>query len=109
MALTAMHMTVGLIQPHKGYNFHDAYSDHIQGGVGGFTGLLSELQQYAEESERLLVERDPEDFPGVYDYEVSEEFGAWFGRYMAEHGEVPPSKVGKAHLASMIVAFFNQA
>jgi len=107
MACTAMHMTVGLMGPAKDYNFHDAYSDKIADEVGGFVGLIAELQQYAVESERILAERDPEDFPGVYDYEVSEPFGLWFGKHMGEIGEVPSVAYGKAKLAEMIVEFFR--
>ena len=43
------------------------------------TGMLetvSELAAYAEISEREIIAREPQDFPGVYDYEVSEGFGA---------------------------------
>ena len=48
-------------------------------------------------------------YPGVFDYEVSSYFGAWFGEYILEHGgDEPPKIEAYAWLVKEIGTFFTQ-
>lgn len=77
----------------------------------GCLELCQEVVQYAELSEMLLdaaftvVEKD---FPGVYDYEVSEPFGKWCRGHI-ECQMLGPSidkRAASAKLAEMVYDFF---
>ena len=72
----------------------------------GHLSLVAELMDYAPMADRLC-ESYPE-HPGVFDYEVTEPFGEWFGRYVLEHNNVPDQKVAKAQLVMMSNTYFNQ-
>lgn len=50
----------------------------------GMIGLVSEATHYAAPLAAIVENavNDGYDMPGVFDYEVSEEFGAWFGEYI---------------------------
>ncbi|MEJ1959751.1 MAG: hypothetical protein WDM70_10295 [Nitrosomonadales bacterium] len=49
------------------------------------------------------------DYPGVFDYEVSELFGAWFGEYILTHGGDEPSrKEVEDWLVKAVEEFFSQ-
>lgn len=70
--------------------------------------LVMELAEYAVYSEERLSEMNPEDYPGVYDYEVSDPFGRWFMQYVIDHGgEVPTTHEGRAKLDELITKFFE--
>lgn len=70
--------------------------------------LVMELAEYAIYSEERLEAMNPEDYPGVYDYEVSGPFGRWFMNYVIEHGgEVPSQEEGRAKLDELIAKFFE--
>ena len=106
ISTTAAFMVLGLID-----NKYDGFtSDDIVASWGqGFLELVSELVRNAEHSEMLLATRATDEFPGVYDYEVSEPFGKWFGAYVFEHGgQLPPIEECNAELIRRINAFFNQ-
>ncbi len=77
---------------------------------GGCIELVSELSRYAELSEIFIeaLNSGTEGFPGVYDYEVSIYFGAWFGEYILEHGQTPPTQIAGDKLRNMILEFFLQ-
>lgn len=76
----------------------------------GCLELCAEVTQFAELSEMLLdaaftvIEKD---FPSVYDYEVSEPFGAWFRQYMlAADGATPSTYIAASELANRVFQFF---
>lgn len=77
----------------------------------GCLELVSEMTQYALYSEELLAARKDQDFPGVYDYEVSESFGAWFAAYVRVHPRhaAPPVDQARRVLEGMVGKFFKQA
>lgn len=107
IATTAAFMALGLVEgKYDGFT-----SDDIVATWGlGFLELISELVGHAELSELLLEQQFAgADYPGVYDYEVSEPFGKWFGAYIFEHGgQLPPVEECNAELVRRISAFFNQ-
>lgn len=47
-------------------------------------------------------------YPGVFDYEVSNSFGKWFGEYIIEQGDEPSPDNARAWLVFHIAAFFTQ-
>jgi hypothetical protein len=74
----------------------------------GFLELTLELGAYALYSEQQLIERNPEDYPGVYDYEVSYPFGAWYANQLLELTHVPTRAEGCTKLRELADAFFNK-
>lgn len=114
-ACTASFMTMGMCNvdakhriegPNSRYNY-DMYQVWDQGGVE----LHLEVVQYAvlaEEYCDYVAEQCSMDFPGVFDYEVSEPFGEWFTEYLFETGEAPSKAVATHQLILMISGFFTQ-
>jgi len=74
-------------------------------GFDGFCGWITDI---AEESERLLVERPPQNWPGVYDYEVSCEMGAFITAHVMVNGKLPEPEVWKPKLVELADGFFAQ-
>lgn len=77
----------------------------------GAVELHSQLAQYAIASEKLvdlLTTQFNFDFPGVYDYEVSEPFGTWFAEHVFEHADTPSTKDGLDCLIKLVISFFSQ-
>lgn len=80
-------------------------------GKGCFE-LHYELCQYATLSEQIIdvITRGDGgyDFPGVYDYEVSEPFGEWFRIEILddEDGNAPDFEAAKARLIDLACRFF---
>lgn len=56
---------------------------------------------------KALAEKGGE-FPGVFDYEVSEEFGAWFVRYIMESEDAmaPAESICKQMCRKLVAEFF---
>jgi hypothetical protein len=74
----------------------------------GFDGFCRWITDIAEESERLLVERQPQDWPGVYDYEVSCYLGEFITAYVMVNGKLPEPEVWKPKLVELADDFFKQ-
>jgi hypothetical protein len=76
---------------------------------GGHLELMMELSEYAIMSERFLMYMKPDDYPGVYDYEVSTPFGKWFAEYILQHeGNVPSRVDAETKLIHLIKEFFDE-
>ena len=73
-------------------------------GMGAIE-LHQELSQYALLSEEILDLMPNKNFPGAYDYEVSEPFGAWFATKMLE-SSAPDFEEAKRYLVERVVEFF---
>ena len=107
VACTASFMTVGMLTVNRSNKAlgDDIYAKWAQGAVE----LHLELCQYAELSE-YIVEFVSKvchiDFPGVYDYEVSEPFGIWFAEQLFGEGSAPTSVKAKEKLAKLAANFF---
>lgn len=69
--------------------------------------LMMELSEYAIMSEEILRDMNPEDYPGVYDYEVSTNFGDWFGKYIVEHKGAPTTLIAEEKLRNLIKGWFK--
>lgn len=84
----AMHMTDGLVST----NSMDGMDAVLRIWGNGCVELFVELAKYAVEADKLFhatFDTRKDGCPGVYDYEVSYEFGAWFGKYILESGDAP--------------------
>ena len=81
-------------------------ADELYGmwGMGAFE-LHQELSQYALLSENILDAIPRKNFPGVYDYEVSEPFGMWFAEQLVK-GSVPTVESGTNELIRLVTMFF---
>lgn len=71
----------------------------------GCIELCSEVTQFAELSEMYLeavfsvIEKD---FPGVYDYDVSEPFGAWLRQHIEGQDPAGPPKIDREQAAALL-------
>jgi hypothetical protein len=74
----------------------------------GFLEFCLWIAAIAEESTRILEVRDPQDFPGVYDYEVSYVLGAEIAKHVELHGSLPDEKTWKYLLNTLVENFFEQ-
>lgn len=74
----------------------------------GFDGFCRWVSEIAVESESMLEQYAYQDFPGVYDYEVSYELGALILQHVVSTHELPPTPVWKHMLTNLFVDFFEQ-
>lgn len=105
VACTAGFMAVGMQDALKEYPAFEYYG-------GGVVGLHVELARYAVISEQIVdfISSEGMDFPGVYDYEVSEPFGKWFGERVGNTENSTPSfEVAQAHLIKEACLYFTQS
>lgn len=109
VAVTATFMAVGMVGPSQ-----TTYDKLLEKWDKGCLELHYELCQYATLSEQIIdiITRGDGgyDFPGVYDYEVSEEFGRWFRIEILddEEGNAPDFEAAKAKLIDLACRFFAQ-
>lgn len=97
IACTATFMMEGMLsveQKHRvlgpnGLSSRDLYTIWDEGGIE----LHMKICEYAEIAEKaceFVINEDTYDFPGVYDYEVSELFGNFFADYLFKYEKAPP-------------------
>lgn len=81
-----------------------AYTDH--GGmielVDGVMEWVGPIQSLRAAADSLLL-----DYPGVFDYEVSIEFGHWLGDSIIEDGDLPDRAHAMAILIDLVESFFR--
>lgn len=81
--------------------------EELIGFFGGHTGVMQVLAQYALVIAAMTKAAENSDWPGVFEYEVCEPFGAWWAEHMLN--QPTPKKLHSAcieTLASMISYFF---
>ena len=105
-AVTASFMVVGMT-----CNDDGVYDQLIERWENGCFELHFELCKYATLSEQIVgaIQQDAGDsfdFPGVYDYEVSEPFGRWFRGEILSTGSASFEEA-KAHLIELACRFFS--
>jgi hypothetical protein len=102
---TAMFMWEGVMLAtinENNYTFYEVWGK-------GVLELAQELARYAVFSEQELLLRNPEDYPGVYDYEVSIDFGHWFAQHIVDNdGAEPQFEKGCEELKRRMDEFFNK-
>lgn len=74
----------------------------------GYIDTSLDLAEYAAMSEELLIKLDKQDFPGVYDYEVSTTFGKWLYTMYQRDCVLPTLEQARPHLVLLIAQFFAQ-
>lgn len=106
IAVTASFMAIGMSR-----NDEARYNKLLEAWGNGCLELHYELSEYAVLSEKIvdfLVEECCCEFPGVYDYEVSEPFGEWFGDYVLVYKDVPGNSEAVPILIHLACKFFAQ-
>jgi len=78
----------------------------------GYIEMVDELVSYVPFVNKL-IDRSQEivanNFPGVFDYEVSVQFGKWFGDHITKsNGETPSRQDAEKWLTGEVIAFFSQ-
>lgn len=48
------------------------------------------------------------EYGGVFDYEVSMEFGKWFAKFIMDNGGMPSIDACEQKMTAMVAEFFNQ-
>lgn len=113
IALTASHLAAGLI----GYSLFGAgkdsntsYGDLLELWGQGCLELHTELSQYAPFILDVLESvGEDQGFPGVFHYEVTEEFGEWFAGMIVEHDGAPPAEERcREKIVLLTAAFFSR-
>lgn len=104
VAVTAINIMDGLDH----HNNWDALQQAWEHNGRGFIEFCVWIAEIAEASVKDLDARNPQEFPGVYDYEVSYEIGQQITRYVIATGELPTTK-DVLHWTSVEAdAFFSQ-
>lgn len=106
----AMHMIDGLITGTRDADRNlMSISDTLEAWNKGCVELYLELGQYAALCQQLYDDGYSIEIgaPGVYDYEVCYEFGAWFGSHMMEYG-LPDRAACEAKLRELATQFWKQ-
>lgn len=100
-ALTASHLSAGLVCLTN-------YDDLLGAWGQGCLELHTELSQYAEPIYDVMVELAYyKNFPGVFHYEVTEDFGAWFAKYIMDNKGAAPSRAQCLEtIARLVIGFF---
>ena len=79
----------------------------------GCYGLVDELVGYAPYLTALVqavLDAAPNlDYPGVFDYEVSESFGAWFKTEVMKDGSAPIKADAYEWMKCEVLKFFNRS
>ena len=115
VACTATFMMEGMLAVEKKYrqygldgrSTHDLYTVWDQGGIE----LHMEICKYAELAEKacmFILAEGTYEFPGVYDYEVSEPFGEYFANHLFTYGMAPTEIEAADQLLKETARFFTQ-
>lgn len=108
--LSAMFMAAGLVSPTNSYTNYNQIADAISDHCGQIE-VFQELAYYGELADEIFQDywKEGKEGAGVFDYEVSEEFGTWFGEYIIEHKRMPTQIVGETELRRLAKEFFERA
>lgn len=87
---------------------HVGFSECLSMWGYGCIELISELVSHVPFATTLCEKFNADGYPGVFDYEVSEHFGAWFGQYILDCYRAPSKIECEAWLSFAIAEFFNQ-
>ena len=74
----------------------------------GHIGMVEALAEIALRINHIVACLAPQDFPGVFDYEVSETVGDWWAKYITTNGRAPSQEEVSAQLIDHIALFFAQ-
>lgn len=86
------------------------YNEILDSWSQGCLELVEEMNKYTPiflDKISKVTALNP-DWPGVYEYEVINAFGDWFGLYVLEHGAVPDILDGMQKIDELSLAFFGK-
>ena len=104
VAMSAAFLAIGM-KEHA--DFERAQARYAESEEGGQIELVAALTSYAPII-ATVFDNEERDFPGVFHYEVTEPFGAWFAASLCATGKLPELADGMVELAAMVEAFFAQ-
>lgn len=104
VAMTAAFLYAGM---NRYPDFGLLYTRFAESGGGGQIELVDALTSYAPLIASMF-DNEKRNFPGVFHYEVTEPFGAWFAESLHATGKLPDSAVGVEKLREMIEVYFAQ-
>ena len=104
VAMSAAFLAIGM-KEHA--DFERAQARYAESEEGGQIELVAALTSYAPII-ATVFDNEERDFPGVFHYEVTEPFGAWFAGSLCATGKLPEWIDGMVKLAEMVEAFFAQ-
>lgn len=104
VAMSAAFLATGM-KEHA--DFERAQARYAESEEGGQIELVAALTSYAPII-ATVFDNEERDFPGVFHYEVTEPFGAWFAESLCATGKLPEWIDGMVKLAEMVEAFFAQ-
>ena len=107
LMMTAMYMAMAADKACGYTNGVTAGYADLADNRGGHIGIMEELAGYAELSQAILEHLAVEDWPGVYEYEVSEPFGTWWINEALKHGTPPDPVDARKALLERMVDFFE--
>lgn len=95
---------------------HEAGYDKVIKACGrnncGYIEMVRELVLHADTLEAMCskaAEFVNDDYPGVFDYEVSSPFGRWFGQHIIDTGgDIPTTQDAERELVRLTAEFFAQ-
>ena len=109
-ATTATFMIVGMLSEKNTGLSEMRYANILARWRNGAVELHITLYRYAETSEKIIefLRKNKTDFnfPGIYDYKVSEPFGQWFGDYLLRHDAAPQIEEANEKLFELVSTFF---
>jgi hypothetical protein len=106
-AVTAINIFDGLALNRRNEQWNNLQPAWEHAGMG-FVEFCSWIARIGEASEDKLAALNPQDFPGVYDYEVSYPLGQDIAKYMFEHVRLPSDEEVDKMLDTAINEFFAQ-
>ena len=110
VSTTATFMIVGMLSEKNTGLSEMRYTKLLERWENGAVELHATLCEYAETSEKIIEflreNKTAFDFHGVYDYEVSEPFGQWFGDYLLRHDVIPQTSDANRELFELTSTFF---
>jgi hypothetical protein len=91
---------------------HDAGYDRVvkaYSGHGGAIELVDAVMAWVPAIERLraAAEAVHDEYPGVFEYEVSSAFGHWIGESIVDDGDLPDRAHAMGILIDLVESFFR--
>lgn len=74
----------------------------------GHIGMVEALAEIALRINHVIACLEPQDFPGVFDYEVSETIGDWWAKYITSNGRAASNDEVNAKIIEHMALFFAQ-
>jgi hypothetical protein len=87
---------------------HDV-SDVLGGIVGGRIEAAQTLATYADLYDGFEARLEDVDFPGVFEYDVTNAMGMWFARYTVDHFAMPSREAFLLELGERVDAWLAEA